>query len=421
MTRLTDIAIVGAGVAGLASATLAARLGYRVTLYERFETPRPIGSGLMLQPPGLAALGRLGLRSEIESLGHRIDRLHGTSAAGATIFDLAYGDLDPTLYAVAVHRGALHHVLWTSFTRSGASLETGRTITAIESRSGGRAALIDASGRALPPDSLIIDASGARSPIRAWVARRKPRPFSYGAVWATVPDIGIAPGTLAQRYVDARIMIGYLPVGCLAANGPPLAAFFWSLKPDDHPAWQSGFAAWREQVAALWPQLCSVLAAMTYPHDLTLAGYTHFTADRVFRDNVVLIGDAAHATSPQLGQGANHGLIDAVVLADALGQSPDLASALMLYQSKRRRHVRFYQHASAVMTPFFQSDSVLLAKLRDLTFDRMKVVPYLHREMLRTLAGLKTGLFTSRSPQAIADCVGGDRTGTRVAAVRVPE
>jgi 2-polyprenyl-6-methoxyphenol hydroxylase-like FAD-dependent oxidoreductase len=403
---MTDIAIVGAGVAGLASATLLARLGHRVILYERFDTPRPVGSGLLLQPPGLAALERLGLRSELEALGHRIDRLHGATATGTTIFDLAYGDLDPTLYALAVHRGALHQVLWTAFVHSGATLESGRTIVAVDARSGGRAAPIDANGQALPPADLIIDASGSRSPLRGWVARRQPRPFAYGAVWATVPDIGIAPATLAQRYVAARIMIGYLPVGRLTPGGPTLAAFFWSLKPAEHDAWRAGFAAWQEQVATLWPQLQPVLAAMPTPDDLTLASYTHFTADRVSRGNVVLIGDAAHATSPQLGQGANHGLIDAVVLADALGHAPDLAGAVALYRRMRHRQVRYYQFASAVMTAFFQSDSMLLAKLRDLSFDRMKRVPYLHREMLRTLAGLKTGLFTARAPAAIVDCIG---------------
>jgi len=402
-----DIAVVGAGVASLASATLLARLGYRVTLYERFTTPRPVGSGLLLQPPGLAALERLGLRTELETLGHRIERLRGITTAGTTIFDLAYGDLDPALHALGVHRGALHQVLWQAFEHSGAALEAGRTIAAVDTRSGERTALIDANGRALPAATLIIDASGSRSPLRGWVAQHKPRPFAYGAVWATVPDIGIAPATLAQRYVAARIMIGYLPVGSLTAGGASLAAFFWSLKTAEHDAWRARFAAWREQVATLWPQLQPVLAAMPTPDDLALASYTQFTAGRLSRGNVVLVGDAAHATSPQLGQGANQGLIDAIVLADALAQSPDLAGALARYRQFRRWPVRFYQLASAAMTPLFQSDSVVLAKLRDLSFERMKRVPYLHREMLRTLAGLKTGLFTSRPPAAIVNMPSG--------------
>jgi 2-polyprenyl-6-methoxyphenol hydroxylase-like FAD-dependent oxidoreductase len=400
-----EIAIVGAGISGLASAILLAPLGHRITLYERFATTRPIGSGLMLQPTGLAALERLGLRRELATLGQRIDRLHGVTARGTTVFDLAYGALSPDLHAVAVHRAALHGVLWRGFERSGARLETGCTIGGVAARSGGRASLVDDAGRVLAAADLIIDASGARSPIRGWVCRRQPRLFPYGAVWASVPDIGIAPNTLAQRYVAARTMIGYLPVGRITAAGDRIAALFWSLKPPDYAAWRDGFAAWQDQICGLWPELSRVVQALDGPDALTLAGYTHFTADRLSRDNVVLVGDAAHATSPQLGQGANHGLIDAVVLADALCHAGDIASATALYQRERWRHVQFYQYASALMTPFFQSDSVILAKLRDLTFDRTKIVPYLHREMLRTLAGLKTGVFRSRLPDKIVNCI----------------
>ena len=58
------------------------------------------------------------------------------------------------------------------------------------------------------------------------------------------------------------------------------------------------------------------------------------------------------------------------------------------------------------MTPFFQSDSRLLADMRDLVFHRMKIIPWLRREMLLTLAGLKTGLFASASAQALAGSAG---------------
>lgn len=403
MTKTIDIAIVGAGVTGLSCAMMLARLGHRVAVYERFRTANVVGSGLMLQPTGLLALERMGLRAPLEALGHRIDRIHGVTAQGATIFDIAYGDLDRSVHGLAVHRGALQSALWSGFERSGAHLEAGCEIAAVEASSDSRMAPVGSNGRLHPTADLIIDASGVRSPLRSSVCASIARPFAYGAVWATVADIGAAPNALAQRYVDARVMIGYLPLGRVAADGPPLAAFFWSLKPGEHKNWRSGFTAWRERVAALWPALQPVLAVFAGPDDLTLASYVQFTAKRLSHGNLVLAGDAAHSTSPQLGQGANQGMIDAVVLADAIADSPDLAGALRRYEHRRRRHVRFYQYASALMTPFFQSDSRLLARLRDLTFHRMKIVPYLHREMVSTLAGLKTGLFRSATPAEIVN------------------
>ena len=405
MTRPLDVAIVGAGVAGLAAATLLARAGHRVVLYERFETPRPVGSGLMLQPPGLAALARLGLRAEIEALGARIGGLRGvTVPRGRVVFDLAYAELDPALHALAVHRAALHGVLWRAFLASGATLEAGRRIVAVETRAGGRGSVVDETGRVSASADLVVDASGARSVLRgAVVPGAAPRAFAYGAVWASFPDIGIAPGRLVQRYVAARVMIGYLPLGRVAMGEDPCAALFWSLKPRDHSAWAAGFEAWRDEARAIWPELAPALATLPGAEAFTLASYGHFTAARVHRGPMLLIGDAAHATSPQLGQGANHGLLDAVSLADALAAAPDLPAALAQHERARRRQVRFYQRASLLMTPFFQSDSRILARARDATFAPVAAIPWVRREMLRTLAGLKTGLLTSaRSADALA-------------------
>lgn len=404
-----DIAIVGAGVAGLAAAIALSRDGHRVSVFERFDTPRPLGSGLMIQPSGLAALGRLGLDAEIERRGHRIDRLHGVTGGGRTIFDVAYADLDADLYAVGIHRAALHGVLWDGFIACRASLETGAEVRAAQPASGTRLVLELTSGRRSGSFDLIIDASGSNSTLRAQVTARRPRPFAYGAVWTTVEDIGIAPACLSQRYVAARIMMGYLPVGVIDGAGRPLAALFWSLKPERYGMWRDRFADWRGEAERLWPECGPLLSQLGGPDDFTLATYSHFLAP-VFRSgSLVLIGDSAHATSPQLGQGGNQGLIDAVALADALRMSPSIDEALSAYERRRRSQIRFYQAASALLTAFFQSDSVPLAFLRDLLFHRMRHVPYLRREMVRTLAGLKTGLFTSASPGVVA----GSGTGGR--------
>ena len=72
-----DIAVAGCGPGGLAAALLLKRDGHRVTLFERFEAPQPIGSGLMLQPTGLAVLKQLGLAEIALESGARVDRLIG--------------------------------------------------------------------------------------------------------------------------------------------------------------------------------------------------------------------------------------------------------------------------------------------------------------------------------------------------------
>ncbi len=75
--RGLDIGIAGCGIGGLAAALLLARDGHRVRLYERFDAPRPIGSGLIVQPTGLAVLDRLGLAGALAAAAAPIHRLLG--------------------------------------------------------------------------------------------------------------------------------------------------------------------------------------------------------------------------------------------------------------------------------------------------------------------------------------------------------
>jgi 2-polyprenyl-6-methoxyphenol hydroxylase-like FAD-dependent oxidoreductase len=88
-----DIAIAGCGIAGLAAALLLRRQGHAVTLYERFDAPRPLGSGLMLQPTGLAVLAALGLAGEVAECSAPIVRIHGRNTLGEIVLDARYADL----------------------------------------------------------------------------------------------------------------------------------------------------------------------------------------------------------------------------------------------------------------------------------------------------------------------------------------
>ncbi|MBU2531975.1 MAG: FAD-dependent oxidoreductase, partial [Alphaproteobacteria bacterium] len=127
-----DVCIVGAGITGLATAIALRGQGHRVAVYERFALSKPLGSGLMLQPTGLAALERLGLRRDIESRGARITRLFGDTTSRQVVFNLDYRDLDSRHYAIGIHRAALHGVLWRAFERCGAALEVNKEIAGWE-------------------------------------------------------------------------------------------------------------------------------------------------------------------------------------------------------------------------------------------------------------------------------------------------
>jgi 2-polyprenyl-6-methoxyphenol hydroxylase-like FAD-dependent oxidoreductase len=115
-------------------------------------------------------------------------------------------------------------------------------------------------------------------------------------------------------------------------------------------------------------------------------------------DRMAFIGDAAHSTSPQLGQGANMAFIDALTLAQKLEHEPSVNAALEAYSAERKQHIRFHQRASRLLTPFFQSASKMRAPLRNAALAVMAKIPYFKGQMTRTFAGAKKGLFKTVNP-----------------------
>lgn len=164
-----DIAIAGAGPAGLAAALYLKRAGHRVTIFERFDEPKPVGSGLILQPTGLTVLADLGLLDDILVLGSRIDRLHGADAkTGRTVLDVRYDAQRGGRFGLAVHRAALFGVLFRAVRREAIAIETGVELETLET--GERTTLICGNGRRIGPFDLIVDASG-RAPNCGSVCR----------------------------------------------------------------------------------------------------------------------------------------------------------------------------------------------------------------------------------------------------------
>ncbi|KQM59979.1 MULTISPECIES: FAD-dependent oxidoreductase [unclassified Sphingomonas] len=366
MQRL-NIAIAGCGPAGLASALLLHRDGHHVTLFERFDAPRPVGSGLMIQPTGFAVLRELGLDGALLDHGARVDRLHGEAgSSGRVVLDVRYAALGKrAAFGVGVHRAALFTLLHQAVAAEGIAIETGCAVAGSEAGAGDRRALVQEGGRQIGPFDLIVDALGTRTPLAPPCGRT----LAYGALWGTLDwpeNAGFDPAALEQRYRRANVMVGVLPVGRFPEEARRQAALFWSLRADRLEAWRAaGLDAWKAEVAALWPATRALLDQIHSADQLTFARYAHRTLRTPAETGMIHIGDAWHSASPQLGQGANMALLDAHALAQALRQAPDVATALSDAIAMRRRHVHLYQALTALFTPVYQSDSHILPFVRD--------------------------------------------------------
>ncbi|MBZ7922364.1 FAD-dependent monooxygenase [Ensifer adhaerens] len=403
--RPLNIGIAGAGPAGLAAALMLSRQGHRVEILERFAEASPVGSGLMLQPTGLTVLNALGLLQPMLALGSRIHRLYGADAkSGRTVLDVRYDALAGGRFGLAVQRAALFNTLHDAVVAADLPVRTGVTLSDVR-MAGDKAVLLDEGAREAGAYDLVIDASGARSTLSAGsTVAPKVRELTYGAFWATLDSDGLVhdPHALVQRYDQAKVMIGILPAGRARVGEKERVAFFWSLRVTDADAVrQAGLDRWKARIRDYWPDCAPLLDQITDWEQLTLARYAHRTMRPPVSGRIAFVGDSAHSTSPQLGQGANMALLDVAALSHALETAGDLDAALAAHAAARRNHVALFQLLSLLFTPFYQSDATALAWLRDRLVATVARTPPMQALLASIVSGTLVDPF---KPAGLAEC-----------------
>lgn len=386
-----SVGVVGGGIAGAAAALMLGRLGAQVTLYEQVAEPHAVGAGILLQPMGLAVLRALDVSMEAELQGSNIIQLLGHNPRGQVVLDSRYEDWRADSYGVGIHRGALYDALWRRLRMlSNVTVRTGMDVVQVK-HSGAQALLSAADGESAAHD-LLIDAEGVHSKLRAQLdIAHMAKPYPWGAFWAILPMTADWPrDVLLQRYLAARQMAGVLPMGTF--GGQEMASLFWSV-PAERLSNKPTLSAFKDEVLQLWPELADFLDGLTSDGQIASARYADVVMPHWHDQRVVLIGDAAHAMSPQLGQGATMGLLDAYVLTQVLRQAADVPEALAQYSAARKHHLRYYQWASRWLTPLFQSDRTVAPWLRDRFMNTGNIVPAVRRVGARTLVGAKQGWF----------------------------
>jgi len=389
---------VGAGISGLAAAALLGDQGHEVTIFERFEQAGPVGSGLVLQQTGLAVLANLGLDRAALAHGARLTRFEGKTFTGKRVFDLSHEAPGERRLSLGIHRHALFSLLHEKARSSGVAIVTGFSADAVLSEKGEQV-LQSKEGRRHEGFDLVIDSSGAHSVLRDRYADvRHRKPYAHGALWGVCEIRGSWPlDTLRQRFRRANVSVGVIPIGRKPGAGDTQhAGLHWSIRNADHAEWRRRpFAEWRGEAIRLWPEAEGMINQLRAHDDLVWAVYEDVALERSVAGRIAFVGDAAHSISPRLGQGANLGLVDALVLSRSLGCCAGVDEALRRYDLERRSHVRFYHAASKWLSVVFQSDSVVAPVLRDLCFSPVSRIPYMRRQMLESLSGIKTGLFST--------------------------
>lgn len=389
---ILNIAIIGAGSAGLACGLALDRAGHHVTVYERHKDPTPVGAGLLLQPTGIWVFKQLGLNQEIHQVSNRIQALIGHNHRKRKIMNLHYAGYHPDAYGLGIHRGQLMNVLLSAVNQSSVTLKLNQEADEIYTHD---RASVSSAGCSEDYD-LVIIAAGSSTSLRDQPApARINKAYPWGALWGiTDSKYAVNDKELIQRYKGAQYMGGMLPSGIDPVTGETVTSLFWSVPITDSPPNKQQALT---DMKALWPQLAEAFSSLDQDQWL-LAEYRDVVHHQYHDKHWIMIGDAAHSMSPQLGQGGNLALMDAWVLAKSLSQYPqqDLNQALANYQQLRLKHIQFYQRMSRWLTPFYQSNSCSLALIRDYILPFGQQLPWINRQVIRTLTGVKTGIFLDR-------------------------
>jgi len=319
------VLVVGAGIAGLAAARGLRRAGYRPDVVEKLPASTVPGAGIFLPGNAARALRDLGLDEPVRPLGHVLERQRFLDERGRELCEVDLGKLWAGVGECrALPRADLQRVLLTAV---GGEVRHETDLTRLDI-DGDTATAHFADGTTLVYD-LVVGADGRKSTVRSLAALGGPaRPVGqvvYRSVVTGGPRVDDWTAILGPRSTFIVMPMGGGRL-YLYADEPGTAA-----PPDPLGRLRDAFGRFGGPAPAVLDAVEKVQVALT--DEVEIATWS--------RGPVVLVGDAAHATSPTLSEGAAMAFEDAVVLADALVAAPSVPEALERYESRRRPRTKW--------------------------------------------------------------------------------
>ncbi|MFI6264193.1 FAD-dependent oxidoreductase [Micromonospora sp. NPDC051006] len=365
--------VVGAGIGGLSVAGALARSGWRVTLLERADRVRPEPTAVVLWPNGVRALRALGLGAGLEAIATPLPDTGVRRPDGHWLVQPRPVPADRM--PVVVHREDLHDALIAGL-GDRVELRTGVTVRSVRAEPGERPAVGD--GRQTIEADLVVAADGTDSEVRRRLAPEATVVSSGSAAWRAVIPWYRAPRLAAEQPIGGEVLgAGYRFVSASlgergSSGGSSRGGIYWVATaagaPRPEPP-ETQLALLRRWYAG-WPGPIGDLLDATDPADLVQQEVRELRPlPRAYGfpagpGGVVLLGDAAHAMPPHLGQGACLAFEDAATLAVLLRESR-LPDAVQAYDRVRRPRAASVVRQTRRMSAVLQTRGRLALRARD--------------------------------------------------------
>jgi 2-polyprenyl-6-methoxyphenol hydroxylase-like FAD-dependent oxidoreductase len=356
------ILILGGGIAGLTTAVALHRKNIDFTVYEAVPEIKAIGSGISLAGNAMKVLEQLQVAEQVKARGHMITSMiiqdekgNYISALDTRKFTREYG-----MYNVAIHRGALHEVLLGEIPPG--RIQTGKKAISFSEKENSVVLKFD-DGTEVEGAAVIV-ADGIHSAIRKQLLPDSTPRYAGYTCWRGIVENTWGIEDQAVETWGTMGRIGYVPIGnnqvyWFACKNAPYRDE--RMKRLSREALRKNFERFAHPVPQIIEQ--TPVENIIWNDIVDLKPISRFAFNRI-----VLIGDAAHATTPNLGQGACLGIEDATVVADVLEQQSDIVKAFQAFEQARLKRAHFIVNTSHQLGKVAQVQHPVLAKMRNAVF-----------------------------------------------------
>jgi 2-polyprenyl-6-methoxyphenol hydroxylase-like FAD-dependent oxidoreductase len=330
------VLIIGGGIAGLTSAIALGKRGFSVEVIERDPSWTVYGVGIIQQSNVVRAVAELGILDDYLDAGFGFNHVEVFLPNGERIARIPAPSLAEGYPAsIGIGRPALHKVLGDRATAAGARIRLG--VTALDFNDDGQGVDVTFSDDSKGRYDLVIGADGLYSTTREVLFPDAPKPQATGqSVWRYNFD-------RAEDVTGLCAYEGPTGVGLVPLSDSRMYMYVTTPEPADKWFEREGLAkAMRERLAKAAPRIAELAAQITDDNEVVYKPLEWLFLDGDWhKGRIILIGDAVHATTPHLGQGAGMAIEDSLVLADELAKAATPEEAFVAFRARRDARCRF--------------------------------------------------------------------------------